>query len=352
SVGRKDKADGRFLCVLLIVTAASVAPACADDAVSFAGKTITIDVASTAGGGYDFGARAIARYLPKYLPGAPSVVVRNMPGAGGVVLANHLYNVAPKDGTEIGAFESDTAFTPTLNGQPVNFEPAKFGWLGSLDKFVPMVLAWHTKPFQRFDDLKTTKMSVGSTGPGSATSGYPYSLNAFLGTKFDVINGYPGSAEMTLALERGELDGYVGWCWDCLKHEKPQWLTDHSVRVLLQLSFDGDPELTAMGVPTMRDVAKTDEQIKMMQIVLASASFGRPYAAPPRLPAPVLAAWQKAFEGAAHDSQLAADMQAAKSQVRFAGPDGIVKLLVDAASLDAATLDKLRSAYLGKDETP
>jgi hypothetical protein len=210
-----------------------------------------------------------------------------------------------------------------------------------------MVLVWTTKPFHSFDDLKKREMTVGGSGAGSSTTGYPYSLNAFLGTRIKVINGYPGSAEIALALERGELDGYASWCWDCLKREKPQWLSEKKIRILLQLSFEGDPELTAMGVPTMGDVVKTEEQRKMMSIVLAAANFGRPFTAPPGLPPPLLAEWRKAFEETARDPGLLADLKARRSTIRFAGPAVIEKLLATADTLDAPTLARLQAAYSG-----
>jgi tripartite-type tricarboxylate transporter receptor subunit TctC len=335
---------------LAAISTATTATAASDGAISFAGKTITVDVSTSAGGGYDFYARELARFLPQHLPGAPTIVVRNMPGAGGIVLANYLYNLAPKDGTEIAAFEGGTPFTSFLNGAQVQFDAAKFGWLGSLDKFVPMVLVWTTRPLYSFDDLKTKQMLVGGSGAGSSTTGYPYSLNAFLGTRIKVINGYPGSAEIALALERGELDGYASWCWDCLKREKPQWLSEKKIRILLQLSFEGDPELTAMGVPTMGDVVKTEEQRKMMSIVLAAANFGRPFTAPPGLSPPLLAEWRKAFEETARDPGLLAELKARRSTIRFAGPKVIEKLLATADTLDAPTLARLQAAYSGADQ--
>jgi tripartite-type tricarboxylate transporter receptor subunit TctC len=330
----------------------SHAPASAAGAVSFRGKVITLDVATGPGGGYDFYSRVLAQFLPRHLPGSPTVVVRNMPGAGGLVLANRLYDEAPPDGSEIGAFESDTAFTPILTGQTVAFDPKKFQWLGSLDKFVPMVLAWHTSSFHSFTDLMARTMTVGSSGLGSVTSGYPYSLAAFLGAKFKVISGYPGSSDINLALERGELDGYAGWCWDCLKQEKPNWLAEKQVRILLQLSFEGDPELNAMGVPTVADVAKTPEQRQMMRIVLASASFGRPYALPPGVPPDVARAWKKAFAETAADPDLINYMQSKGSKIRFSPPSDVERLLASAEALDPKTLARLRAVYMGRAQNP
>ena len=315
--------------------------------VTFDCKLITITVATTPGGGYDIYARRLAQYLPKYLPGSPRINVRNMPGAGGVVLANHLYNLAPKDGTEIAAFEAGTAFTPILNGAEVSFEPSKFGWLGSLDRFVPMIIVWRDKPFYKFEDVRQKPLSTPGSGVGSTTAGYPYSLNAFLGTKLKVVNGYPGSAESILAMERGEVDGYSSWCWDCLKREKPHWVPEGHVRVLAQLSFTGDPELSAMGVPSLAELATTPEQKDMLGLIFAPANFGRPFVAPPGLPTPVLGAWREAFRAAAHDAGLAADLEKARSVVRYDGPEVVQKLFATADALDAPTLDRLRAASSG-----
>ena len=213
-----------------------LAPAQAQDTATFQGKTVSIYVSGTAGGGYDFFARLLARHLGKYLPGHPSVVVRNMPGAGGVVLANYLQTRAARDGIEIGALEHGTAFTTLLTATRVEFDPTKLGWLGSMEQFTPIVAVWHTVPIHSADDLLSTPMNVGTSGAGSTTSGYPHSLNAILGTKMKVIGGYPGSAEINLAVERGELDGVASWCWTCAKGQKPHWVAENKLRVVLQLA--------------------------------------------------------------------------------------------------------------------
>jgi tripartite-type tricarboxylate transporter receptor subunit TctC len=208
----------------------------AQEAWNYRDKTVTIFVATSPGGGYDFYGRLLARHIGKFLPGNPQIIVKNMPGAGGIVLANYLAQRAARDGTEIGTFEHGTAFAALLNGTPIQFDPVKLGWLGSLDQFVPIVAVWHTVPIFSADDLLIRPMTVGSSGAGSTTSGYPNSLNAILGTKIKVISGYAGSAEINLAIERGELDGVASWCWTCAKSEKPDWVSQNKLRVVLQLA--------------------------------------------------------------------------------------------------------------------
>jgi hypothetical protein len=167
--------------------------ALAQEAWSYRDKTVTIFVATSPGGGYDFYGRLLARHIGKFLPGNPQVIVKNMPGAGGIVLANYLAQRAARDGTEIGTFEHGTAFATLLNGTAIQFHALKLGWLGSLDQFVPIVAVWHTVPIHSADDLLIHPMTVGSSVAGSTTAGYPNSLNAILGTKIKVISGYAGS---------------------------------------------------------------------------------------------------------------------------------------------------------------
>src|SRR5262249_24867481 len=232
-------------------------------------------------------ARMLARFLPKHLPGS-TVVVKNMTGGGGTRLANYIYGAAPADGTEFGLNEYGVHFSPLLYGTPGHFDVLRFNWLVRRDAYVtPMVLAWHTTPFQRFEDLLTRPMTVGATGTTSFTAGYPYALNGILGAKFNVILGYPGATEVTLAMERGEVEGVASWCWKCMKHQKPDWITGNKARILLQLGNKGDPELDAKGVPTVLDVAKTEEQRRLLRAVFGGLAMAKSLLAPPDVPAAV-----------------------------------------------------------------
>jgi tripartite-type tricarboxylate transporter receptor subunit TctC len=226
------------------VVLASARPAAAAE--FFAGKTVIIHVPVAPGGGYDIYARLVARHIRKHLPGQPTVIVKNMPGAGGIILAGHLFTTAPKDGTEFAVLQDANLFQQLTTNQQLPYDARRFGYLGALEKFVPMVLAWHTTQFRTFDDTKLQSMSVGSDGPGSSTDYFPRVLNAYFGTKFKVVRGYKGSADITLAIERGELDGLCSWCYDCMKAQKPDWIANNRARVLLQLALEGDPELAAL----------------------------------------------------------------------------------------------------------
>ena len=327
---------------------ATLTSATAEDSWSYKNRTITIYSAGTAGGGYDFYSRLLARHLGRHLPGNPTVVVKNMPGAGGVVLANYLQVRAARDGTEFAALEHGTAFTPLLTRARVDFDPAKFGWLGSMEQFTPIAAVWHTVPVYSAYDLTTTPINVGTAGAGSTTSGYPHSLNAILGTKMKVIQGYPGSAEVNLAIERGELDGVASWCWTCLKGQKPHWVVEKKLRVVMQLAPVGDPELTAMNIPTVFDRAKTDEQRQMLNIVFGSVALSRPYVAPPDLPPDRLATLRKGFEAAVKDPALIADANSKGFVVQFVPASFVEDIIRRAFAADPALIEKVRNAYSGK----
>jgi len=334
--------------IALAIGAAAVESASAQDGSSYKDRTITIYSAGTAGGGYDFYARLLARHLGRHLPGNPSVVVKNMPGAGGLVLANYLQSRALRDGTEFAALEHGTAFTPLLTHARVDFDPAKFGWLGSMEQFTPIAAVWHTMPIHSADDLLVTPMNVGGSGPGSTTSGYPNSLNAILGTKMKVISGYPGSAEINLAIERGELDGVASWCWTCLKGQKPHWVAEKKLRVVMQLAPVGDPELTKMKIPTVFERAKTDEQRQMLNIVFGSVALSRPFVAPPELPAGRLALLRRGFEAAVKDPALIADATSKGFVVEFISPEFIEGIIRNAFAANPTLIEKVRAAYSGK----
>jgi tripartite-type tricarboxylate transporter receptor subunit TctC len=319
----------------------------AQEAWNYRDKTITIFVATSPGGGYDFYGRLLARHIGKFLPGNPQIIVKNMPGAGGIVLANYLAQRAARDGTEIGTFEHGTAFAALLNGTPIQFDPVKLGWLGSLDQFVPIVAVWHTVPIYSADDLLIRPMTVGSSGAGSTTAGYPNSLNAILGTKIKVISGYAGSAEINLAIERGELDGVASWCWTCAKSEKPDWISQNKLRVVLQLAPVGDPELNQKGIPTVLDYARTDEQRRMLNLVFASVAMSRPFAAPPDLPPHRLELLRNAFAKAATDPDMIADAAGKGFEVKYFPPRAIENLLAEAYGASDALIQKVRSAYSG-----
>jgi tripartite-type tricarboxylate transporter receptor subunit TctC len=309
----------------------------------FAGKTVTIYVPVAPGGGYDTYARMVARHIRKHLPGQPTVIVKNMPGAGGIILAGHLFTAAARDGTEFAILQDANLFQQLTTTQHLPYDARKFGYLGALEKFVPILLAWHTTPFRTFEDTRTAAMSVGSDGPGSSTDYFPKVLNAFFGTKFNIVRGYKGSADITLAIERGELDGLCSWCYDCMKAQKPDWVANDKARVLLQLALEGDPELDAKAVPKVIDLAHTPEEKQLVQLAFSGVSVARPFVTPPGLPAERLAMLRTAFEATAEDPELIEEAARGHNNIRFTTAARMEDIIAAAYATDPAIVEKVRS---------
>jgi len=334
---------GKAVLVVAILALAAVLPCAATAAaVSFAGKTVTIYVPVAPGGGYDAYARLVSGHIGKHLPGQPTVIVKNMPGAGGVILDAYLVNAAPKDGSEFAILQDANLFQQLTTNEHLPFDARQFSYLGALEKFVPIVLAWHTTAFRTFDDTRKQQMSVGSDGVGSSTDYFPRILNAFFGTKYNVVRGYNGSAAITLAIERGELDGLASWCYDCMKAQKPDWVTEHKVRVLLQLALDGDPELDAEGVPKVIDMAQSAEEKQAVQLAFSGVSIARPFVAPPGVAPDVLATLRDAFEATAKDPDLLADAARAQYHIRFTPAARMAQIIASVYATDPAVVQKVR----------
>jgi tripartite-type tricarboxylate transporter receptor subunit TctC len=210
----------------------AAAPVRADAVADFyQGRTITVYIASGPGGGYDAYGRLLAQHIVAHLPGKPQALVLNMPGAGGRTLANFLYNKAPQDGTVIGILQAPIIMDPLIDGkdaQGVLYDPLKFSWIGSLDQFTPIAVVWNTTGIKTIADAKGKEINFGSSGGDVSERLYANILNTFLGTKFVAVAGYNGSAEIALAMERGEVPAFVGWYWAGMKRTKPEWLDKKS----------------------------------------------------------------------------------------------------------------------------
>src|SRR5262245_46546217 len=291
-------------CVVVLLALIGARSSQAETAADFyRGKTVTVYVGFAPGGGYDAYAQLLAPQIRRHIPGEPTVIVKHMPGAGSLALMNYLWTVAPRDGTAFGIPASSAAFAPLI-GTPQEkaasqFEAAKFGWLGSLEKFTPIALTWHQTGFKTLADVKARPLRFGSSGAASGGELYAQLLNEMLGTKFIAIKGYRGSNEITLAMERGEIDGFVGWCWTCMKADRPQYLADKLVTVMAQ--FGHDPEADRLGIPSALDLITNVKDRQVMQLILANLGMSRPFVAPPSVPAERLKVLRDAFEATAKD---------------------------------------------------
>jgi tripartite-type tricarboxylate transporter receptor subunit TctC len=254
-------------------------------------KRVTMIIGSSPGGGYDTFGRMVAKYWTNHIPGHPTFVIQNMPGAGSLVAANHIYNVAPKDGTVIGGMNPGIATDPLLSPDRAKFDARKFAWLGSPLREIQTAIAWHTSPVQSLEDLKTKELLV--AGSGGATEVFPTVCQKVLGLKFKVVAGYPGTKEGGLAMERGEVQGIGGITWASVKATYGQFLAEKKIKVITQYGFRKHPELP--DVPMMMDLAKTKDQRDALRFVFARQDLGRPYVTTPGVPAERVALLRKSF---------------------------------------------------------
>jgi tripartite-type tricarboxylate transporter receptor subunit TctC len=311
--------------VLWGITAAIVALGVASSAQAqtpaefYKGKTVELMIGYSVGGGYDVYARLIARHMGKHIPGNPTVVPKNMEGAGSLRLANWLYNVAPKDGLVFGTIGRGTGFDPLLGHKTAQFEGPKFSWIGSANDEVSVCVVWNGRnKITKFEDLLTTELTVGGTGAAADTDQFPRIINGVLGTKMRIVTGYPGGNDVNLALERGEVDGRCGWSWSSVKSTRASWIADKKVTILMQLSLAKHPDMP--DVPLIVDLAKNEEQRQILRLIFARQALGRPYLAPPGIPTDRVDALRQAFMATMKDKEFLAE--ADKAQLEITPVDG------------------------------
>jgi tripartite-type tricarboxylate transporter receptor subunit TctC len=285
----------------------------------YRGKTVTISVGLSAGGGYDLHARLLAKYFAKHLPGTPAVVVKNAPGAGSLTLVNALYATLPRDGTELATFERGITLEPLLDSAQARFDPLKLGWIGSSDNDASTCLAWHTAPIKTMADVMRQELIVGGTGSTAIANTFPRLLNAVLGTKFRVIPGYPGANDALLAMERGETQGFCSLGFSTLEAIRPDWVRDHKVNIFVQLALQKNREHS--DVPLVLDFAKTEADRAALALIVSPNLFARPFAAPPGVPADRLAALRQAFDATVNDPDYLAEAQARSLHVELVTGD-------------------------------
>ncbi len=314
--------------VLAVVAIGVMAPTTASaDAVAdfYKGKTITLYIGYSPGGGYDRYARTVARNMGKHIPGNPEIVPKNRPGAGSLLLTNDMYNTLPKDGTAIGIVGRGMPTEPLFGNKDAKFDPSKFTWLGSANNEVSVCVAWHDKPFKTYSDLQSAVMIVGGTGPGADTDAFPKVMNNILGTKLKLITGYPGGNDINLAIERGEVDGRCGWSWSSVKSTRPGWLKDKKVSIIMQMSGAKHPELP--DVPLASDLAESEKDKAVLKLIFARQAWGRPFVAPPGVPADRAKALQAAFMATMSDPDFVADAKKQKLELAPISGEEVAQLI-------------------------
>lgn len=273
----------------------------------YKGKVVTVVIAFSAGGGYDLYARLLARHMGKYIPGNPTLVPQNMPGAGTLKATKFLYSVAPKDGTYIGIFSRSMPLAPVLGLPDATFDATKFTWLGSITKDTITCVSWHNSKIQTWDNATTADYRIGGEGKGSDPDLYAMLIKNVLGAKAKLVTGYPGTADIVLAMERGELDGLCGISYSTIKSRHAAWLANKELNILVQAAIEKDAGLP--DTPMMLDLAKTPEQKSILELVLAPQTMARPFVAPPGVPQARARALQDAFNKTMKDPDFLAEAQ-------------------------------------------
>jgi tripartite-type tricarboxylate transporter receptor subunit TctC len=302
----------RTFCTGLTALAAAVALATpsARAADYFAGKSIDLLIGAPAGGGYDIYARALARHYGRHIPGQPVIVSKNMPGAGSARAAGFISAVAPKDGTAIAAIMPGAVMGPLLDEKAeALFDPTKVNYLGTANNGTRVCVSRKDSKIKTFDDALTQKAAFGGVSSNDSTREYGYMHKNTAGAQYDVVSGYSGTAEIALAMERGEIDGACGWDWSSFKSQRPDWIRDGKVNLLLQVGLEPNAELTRMGVPSVFKYVKSDEARKVVELVISQQVFQRSYIAPPGLPAEQLETLRSAFDATMSDRQFLDDAE-------------------------------------------
>ena len=333
----KKMARGAAASILILLTAVSLGFA-QGPAEFYKGKNIELYIGYSIGGGYDLYARVLARHIGKHIPGNPTIVPKNMEGAGSLRLANWLARVAPRDGAVFGTVGRGVPFDPLLGLPGTQFKAPDFSWIGSANNEVSICTSWGTSQITKIEDVFTKQMIIGGTGPSDDTVQFPEVLNGVLGTKFKIISGYPGGNDVVLAMERGEVEGRCGWSWSTITATHPDWVKDKKIHLLVQLALEKHRDLP--DVPVIVDLAKTTEQMQIIKLIFARQVVGRPYLAPPGIPKDRLEILRKAFIETMVDKDFLADANKSKLEIAPVTGDKVEALVKEIYETPPAVAQK------------
>lgn len=330
----------------VLVAAGLASQACAQDAVAqfYRDRTVTLIIGSSAGGGVDLYGRLLARHIGKYIPGNPKVVPQNMPGAGSLVAANHIYAAAMRDGTQFGNALAGAIIDPLLSAGARKFEPAKLSFIGNANLETQVCVVRTDAPVKTFEDIFKTELVVGGSGPGSALTLYPLFLKNLFGAKVKLVAGYPGSREISLAVQKGEVHGTCGLNYSSAKTQYPGIPNGKDFRILVQEDVNANADLAKAGVPLAGKYLKTDEDRRVAEVFYVQSRINRIFFAPPEVPADRLAALRKAFMAAIADKEMRAE--AAKMQVDLDATPGeeVQAIVARLYQTPPAIIDRMKNA--------
>lgn len=339
----------RALAYSAAAAAALLAPTAGSAAEFYQGKQIRLICGSDAGGGYDAYARLLARHWPDFIPGQPSIIVQNMPGASSMKAMNEIANNAPKDGTVVGGVQNNIAFEPLLNisgaSDNAKFDPLALNWIGASTKDVSIAVIWHESSIQTVQDAMKRPVNTGASGPATSTSITARIMNSVLGTKFNVINGYKSQNAINLAVERGEVEGTIGVQYATILNTHPHWLAEKKIRIIVQVAQEKHPDLP--DVPLLRDLVTTDEARQEVDLAFASLSMGRPFLAPGGLPAERVKVLRDSFMAAYNSPRLREEAKKLKLEVMPMRGEDVHKLLVQQYATPKPIVEKVKAMLAG-----
>jgi tripartite-type tricarboxylate transporter receptor subunit TctC len=302
----------------------------------YKGSNVSLIIGYSAGGGYDVYARLLARYFGKHIPGNPTIVPQQMEGAGSLRSANYIFSVAPKNGSVIGTFSRSTGISPLLD--KAGFDSRKFTWLGSITDDTTVCLTWNTSPIKTWADFISKPSKVGGEGPGADPDIWAQAYKNVLGAKDQLVSGYPGTNDIVLAMQRGEVDGLCGISWSTINAAHPDWMANHLVNILVQAAISEADEIP--GVPRATDLATDSEQVQILRVLMASQGMARPFVAPPDIPADRKAALVSAFDATMTDADFLAEAQKLGFDVRPVTGPTIDRILAEAYATPKDVLAK------------
>ncbi len=336
----------KVLLALALLSLAGPAAAAEDVAAFYRGKTVRIVVGVAVGSGYDINARLLARHMAAHIPGQPTVIVQNQPGAGSLTMTNQLYASGPFDGSVIGAPFNGLPTTPLLQPGGARFDATKLNWIGSSNRETQITYVWHTAPVQNVAELAQKELVVGAQAPGSTQYDFPVLANRLFGFKFKVITGYESTPKIHLAMERGEVQGNGATNWSTLKALNTNWLEEKKVKPIAQWALNKHPELSE--VPMIPDLAKTDADRQALLLAMARLEFGRPFFLPPNVPPERVEALRRAFDATMRDPAYLAEAEKLKIDIEPLTGEQVASLIAQVFATPAETVARVRDAMGGR----
>ncbi|MDB5642751.1 MAG: tripartite tricarboxylate transporter family receptor [Hyphomicrobiales bacterium] len=324
------------LALAAVLACAAAAPA-AQAQEFYKGRTLTFVIGFGPGNGYDTYSRSAARSIGKYLPGKPNVVVQNMPGAGSITAVNHLANIAPRDGTVLGMVDQAASLTQMLDPKSIKADVTKFNWIGRMTDNAAVIFAWHTAPVQKIEDAFDKELIIATAGQNSRM--LSAMMRNLLGFRMRALSGYAGPQESNLAMERGEVHALTQ-PWSVLKFEKPEWLRDGKINILVQVGVDGHPELDA--VPLLSKFARNDEERQIVDFLAGNSRIGRAVTSPPGQPAERVADLRSAFMQMMRDEDFLADIRRANLDLNPMSGEDLQALVQRTADVSPVIVEKAK----------